>query len=68
MGATTNQALTAAVVIAHEIGHILDGATQFYYEHTQSAAVDAHDCYTRAANADCINGGSRTRTKYTFVY
>jgi hypothetical protein len=25
------------------------------------------DCYTRAANEDCINGGPRTRTKYAYV-
>jgi RHS repeat-associated protein len=24
------------------------------------------DCYTRAANEDCINGGPRTRTKYSY--
>jgi RHS repeat-associated protein len=24
------------------------------------------DCYTRAANEDCINGGPRTRTKYAY--
>jgi RHS repeat-associated protein len=24
------------------------------------------DCYTRAANEDCINGGPRTRTKYVY--
>jgi hypothetical protein len=24
------------------------------------------NCDTRAANEDCINGGSRTRTKYAF--